>query len=132
MVTFLVLNIIMTIVTAAASIVVTVAMAFWNGISYSTTDCTTVGDKCVCSNGYSYETFDGRPNFIVSDTYVICQYNVLQCQFFNKSFLATFFCNIYHLMKQQLLSLNTGISSTVKLRLTSTKPWNYISVNNIC
>lgn len=72
MVTFLVLNIIMTIVTAAASIVVTIAMAFWNGVS--TTDCTTVGNSCVCNIGYdSYETYDGRPDFIVSDTYVICQ-----------------------------------------------------------
>lgn len=59
MVTFLVLNIIMTIVTAGASIVVTIALAFWNA-AVSTTNCVTVENSCVCGSGYTKETYDGK------------------------------------------------------------------------
>ena len=58
MVTFLVLNIIMTIVTAAASIVITFFLSFWNTVNR--TDCMTVGDSCVCNIGYDTYTYDGR------------------------------------------------------------------------
>ncbi|KAL9985172.1 hypothetical protein ACROYT_G007542 [Oculina patagonica] len=55
MVTFLVLNIIMTITTAAASIVVTVALAFWNG-AVNASNCRTVHNTCVCDTGNPYDT----------------------------------------------------------------------------
>lgn len=59
MVTFLVLNIIMTIVAAGASIVVTIALAFWNA-AVSNTNCVTVENSCVCYSDYTNETYDGK------------------------------------------------------------------------
>ena len=49
----------MTIVTAGAAIVVTIALAFWNTAG-SSTDCVTLGDSCVCYNDYSTETYHGK------------------------------------------------------------------------
>ena len=49
MVTFLVLSIIMTIVTAGAAIVGTIALAIWStAVNY--TDCVTTGSSCICYN----------------------------------------------------------------------------------
>lgn len=60
MVTFLVLNIIMTIVTAGAAIIVTIALAFWSG-AVDTSKCVTTDGSCICyNNGYSTETYDGE------------------------------------------------------------------------
>lgn len=59
MVTFLVLNIIMTIVTACAAIVVTIALSFWTAI-VDTTDCTSYDGSCVCHNDYTTETYNGK------------------------------------------------------------------------
>ena len=82
MVTFLVLNIIMTIVTAGAAIVVTVALAFWNA-AVDTTNCVTTDGKCICYNDYyqSPDTYYGentefRHNWlhvIVRFSYVLIQ-----------------------------------------------------------
>ena len=60
MITFLVLNIIMTILTAVASIIVTIAVGVWN-TAVSASDCITVGDSCVCANN---ETYDGTILFL--------------------------------------------------------------------
>ena len=55
MVTFLVLNIIMTIVTAGAAIVVTIALAIWNTAA-DTANCVTVDGSCRCSSYDDYST----------------------------------------------------------------------------
>jgi len=58
MVTFLVLSIIMTVVTAGAAIVATVAISFWSAI-VDTTNCETVAGSCICYNDYDTETYNG-------------------------------------------------------------------------
>lgn len=56
MVTFLVLNIIMTIVTAGAAFVVSIALSFWTAIA-DTNDCISLeAGRCVCQN----ETYYGK------------------------------------------------------------------------
>lgn len=61
MVTFLVLNIIMTIVTAGAAIIVTIALAVWSGAVVDTSKCVTIDGSCTCyTNDYSSETYDGE------------------------------------------------------------------------
>lgn len=67
MITFLVLNIIMTIVTACAAIVVTIALSFWTAI-VDTTDCVYSEGRCVCQNDYTTETYYGK---IIKNTVTI-------------------------------------------------------------
>ena len=50
MVTFLVLNIITTILTAAASIILTLALSLWNA-AVNTAGCYTEDNTCVCDDG---------------------------------------------------------------------------------
>lgn len=59
MVTFLVLSIIMTIVTAGAAIVVTIALTFWSAV-VDTTNCVGGDGTCICYNKYleSTETYN--------------------------------------------------------------------------
>ena len=59
MVTFLVLSIIMTIVTAGAAILATVAITFWSAV-VDTTNCEMVAGSCVCYNDYETETYNGK------------------------------------------------------------------------
>ena len=61
MVTFLVLSIIMTIVTAGAAIVATIALAIWSA-AVDNTECVTAGSSCICYNAYyeSSETYYGE------------------------------------------------------------------------
>lgn len=54
MITFLVLNIIMTIVTAGAALVVSIALSFWTVID--TNDCISLEGRCDCQN----ETYYGK------------------------------------------------------------------------
>lgn len=63
MITFLVLNIIMTIVTACAAIVVTIALSIWTAI-VDINDCISLDDSCVCQN----ETYSGK---IIKNTVTI-------------------------------------------------------------
>ena len=61
MVTFLVLSIIMTIVTAGAAIVATIAIEFWSA-AVNTTKCVTRDGRCVCYSDYleSPEIYNGE------------------------------------------------------------------------
>ena len=64
MVTFLVLNIVMIIVTGGASVIVTIFVANWDGSAVDSTDCVTVDNSCTCliyntSSEARYEVFDG-------------------------------------------------------------------------
>lgn len=60
MVTFLVLSIIMTIVTAGAAILVTIAVSIWSALVVDISNCETVAGSCVCYNDYNVETYNGK------------------------------------------------------------------------
>ena len=53
MVTFLVFSIITAVISAAASITVTLALSYWD-IAVDLSDCTTLGGSCYCLDGISY------------------------------------------------------------------------------
>ncbi|XP_058943367.1 uncharacterized protein [Pocillopora verrucosa] len=57
MVTFLVFSIITAIISAAASITVTLALSYWD-IAVDLSDCTTLGGSCYCLDGISYGVDD--------------------------------------------------------------------------
>lgn len=61
MVTFLVLSIIMTIVTAGAAIVATIALSIWSTVVVDISNCETVAGQCVCYNEYyGPDTYNGK------------------------------------------------------------------------
>lgn len=58
MVTFLVLSIIVTVLSGAASIIVTVTLSIWDVAGLDFSDCTTVGSSCICPDHRSYGVND--------------------------------------------------------------------------
>ena len=53
MITFLVFSIIVTVISASASLIVTLALSYWD-VTVDLSDCTTVGDSCVCPDDQIY------------------------------------------------------------------------------
>ena len=53
MITFLVFSIIVTVISASASLIVTLALSYWD-VAVDLSDCTTVGDSCVCPGDQIY------------------------------------------------------------------------------
>lgn len=78
MITFLVLNIIMTIVTACAAIVVTIALSFWTAI-VDTTDCVYSEGRCVCQNDYTTETYYVNDCEVLKDVAAVFWIIVISC-----------------------------------------------------
>ena len=68
----------MTIVTAGAAIVATVALAFWSA-AVDTTHCVTIGSSCTCYNDY-YESSDVY-NGEITELRQLCARYSYRCRF---------------------------------------------------
>ncbi|RMX59912.1 hypothetical protein pdam_00001104 [Pocillopora damicornis] len=59
MITFLVFSIIVTVISASASLIVTLALSYWD-VTVDLSDCTTVGDSCVCPGDQIYGVIQNK------------------------------------------------------------------------